>query len=247
MIWALVALAGLGAFVALLLGYGAPPAVVNSGTARCRSSWWRCGARCWSRSFCTRAPTRWRSNIIGARCARGGLMLYFGMPAFFVDTSDIWRSPRRARMLVSAAGPMSDLFVGGLAALLVLLIPGDTLLNSVAYKLAFTCYIATLFNANPLLELDGYYILVDWLRLPDLRRRALEFMRGPLWRKIDSPRPTNDEGRTTKASAGSVRPLVVRPSSVLARGAHLHRLRPAGAALLAGRDHVRSGILATAS
>ena len=46
---------------------------------------------------------------------------------------------------------------------------------SVAYKLAFTCYIATLFNANPLLELDGYFILVDWLRLPDLRRRAIAF------------------------------------------------------------------------
>ena len=30
-------------------------------------------------------------------------------------------------------------------------------MNSIAYKLAFTCYIATLFNANPLLELDGYY------------------------------------------------------------------------------------------
>ena len=64
----------------------------------------------------------------------------------------------------------------------MLLRPGDTLLNSIAYKLAFTCYIATLFNANPLLELDGYYILVDWLRLPDLRRRALEFVRGPLWK-----------------------------------------------------------------
>src|SRR6185436_8942847 len=142
----------------------------------------------------------------------GGLMLYFGMPAFFVDTSDIWRSPRHARMLVSAAGPMSDLFVGGLAALLVLLRPGDTLLNSIAYKLAFTCYIATLFNANPLLELDGYYILVDWLRLPDLRRRALEFVRGPLWRKLATV-PTKDEGPTTKASAGSVGPssLVLRP------------------------------------
>src|SRR5213078_2243033 len=46
------------------------------------------------------------------------------------------------------------------------------------------CYIATLFNANPLLELDGYYILVDWLRLPDLRRRALEFVRGSLRKKV---------------------------------------------------------------
>jgi putative peptide zinc metalloprotease protein len=117
-------------------------------------------------------------------------------------------------MLVSAAGPMSDLFVGGLAALLVLLRPGETLLNSVAYKLAFTCFIATLFNANPLLELDGYYILVDWLRLPDLRRRALEFVRGQLWRKVAIGQ-TKDGGQKTNASGASLRrsSFILRPFS----------------------------------
>ncbi|MEO7913371.1 MAG: cyclic nucleotide-binding domain-containing protein, partial [Roseiflexaceae bacterium] len=213
--WALVALAGLGAFVALLLGYGTPPAVVNSGTSRpvlveLAALWCALLVSFFLHESAHALTVKHYQRNLRA----GGLMLYFGMPAFFVDTSDIWRSPRGARMLVSAAGPMSDLFVGGLAALLVLLHPGDTLPNSIAYKLAFTCYIATLFNTNPLLELDGYYILVDWLRLPDLRRRALEFVRGPLWRKF-APGQTKDERRTTKASAGSIRPpsLVVRPFS----------------------------------
>jgi putative peptide zinc metalloprotease protein len=117
----------------------------------------------------------------------GGAMLYFGAPAFFIDTSDIWRSPRNARILVSAAGPMADLLVGGLAALLVWFMP-DGPLSVVAYKLAFTCYIATLFNLNPLLELDGYHILTDLLRLPDLRAKSLAFVRGPLWQKLrDAP------------------------------------------------------------
>ncbi len=122
----------------------------------------------------------------------GGVMLYFGVPAFFVDTTDIWPAPRRARMLVSAAGPMSDLFVGGLAAAAALLAP-EAWYAPLAYKLALTCYVATLFNSNPLLELDGYFILVDWLRLPELRRRALVFVRGPLWEKLrgatDAARP----------------------------------------------------------
>ncbi len=212
-IWALAALAGLGAFVALLLGYGAPPAVVSSGTSgtvliELAAVW--CALLV---SFFLHESAHALTVKHFQRSLRsGGMMLYFGMPAFFVDTSDIWRSPRSARILVSAAGPMSDLFVGALAALLVLLHPGETLLNSVAYKLAFTCYISTLFNANPLLELDGYYILVDWLRLPDLRRRALEFVRGPLWRKLATGQ-TKDEGRTPKASAGSFRPssFVLRP------------------------------------
>ncbi len=127
----------------------------------------------------------------------GGVMLYFGVPAFFVDTSDIWRSPRRARILVSAAGPMSDLFVGGLAAALAYADPSSPV-APVAYKLAFTCYIATLFNLNPLLELDGYFILLDWLRLPDLRRRALAFIRGPLWQKFQWT--TNQQRRTIAVS-----------------------------------------------
>jgi putative peptide zinc metalloprotease protein len=195
-IWALAALAGGGAFVALLLGYGAPPAVLSSRTVLTElvALW---GALLLA-FFLHESAHALAVRHYGRALRSGGLMLYFGIPAFFVDTSDIWRSPRRERMLVSAAGPMSDLFVGGLAALLVLLRPGDTLLNSVAYKLAFTCFIATLFNANPLLELDGYYILVDWLRLPDLRRRALEFVRGPLWHKL-APRATEDGARKTES------------------------------------------------
>jgi putative peptide zinc metalloprotease protein len=211
-LWLLVTLAGLGAFVTLLLGYRTAPAVVDSGMNRpvlveLAALW--CALLV--SFFLHESAHALTVKHFGRSLRAGGLMLYFGMPAFFVDTSDIWRSPRRARMLVSAAGPMADLFVGGLAALLVLLNAGNTLLDSVAYKLAFTCYIATLFNTNPLLELDGYYILVDWLRLPDLRRRALAFVRGPLWRKLGTGQ-TEDERRTTKSSVGSVRPwsLVVR-------------------------------------
>jgi putative peptide zinc metalloprotease protein len=184
LLWAAVALAGLGAFVALLLGFGSPPAVLSSrGIGAELVALWCALLTSFFLHESSHALTvkHFRRDL-----RSGGFMLYFGMPAFFVDTSDIWRSPRPARMLVSAAGPMSDLFVGALAALLVLLRP-DIVGASVAYKLAFTCYIATLFNANPLLELDGYFILVDWLRFPDLRRRAIAFVRGPLWAKLATP------------------------------------------------------------
>ena len=205
-IWFVVALIGAAAFVLLLLG----------GTARATGGGtlpWQI-ATLWlalltsfllHESAHALAVKRFGRNLRG-----GGVMLYFGAPAFYVDTSDIWRSPRRARVLVSAAGPMSDLFVGGLAAMFALLQP-DALLAPVAAKLAFTCYIATLFNANPLLELDGYYILVDLLRLPDLRRRALAFVRGPLWDK--TRRKTNDERRKTKEQNVRRSSFVFRPLS----------------------------------
>lgn len=184
-IWLAVALVGLGAFVALLLGLGASPQVLNSAAVPTELVALWCVLLV--SFFLHESAHALTVKHYGRDLRSGGAMLYFGMPAFFVDTSDIWRSPRAARMLVSAAGPMSDLFVGGLAALLVLLRP-DFALAGVAYKLAFTCYIATLVNLNPLLELDGYFILVDWLRLPDLRRRALAFVRGPLWQKL-RPQP----------------------------------------------------------
>lgn len=119
----------------------------------------------------------------GRRVLRGGVMIYYGMPAAFVDTSDIWLAGRGARVLVSLAGPLCDLLVGSLAAIAAFLLP-DGLLAGAAYKLAIACYLAALFNFNPLLELDGYFILVDMLRLPNLRQRALRFISGPLWQKL---------------------------------------------------------------
>ncbi|MDW8214263.1 MAG: cyclic nucleotide-binding protein, partial [Roseiflexaceae bacterium] len=119
----------------------------------------------------------------GRTLTDGGVMLYYGLPAAFVDTSDIWRSPRRARIIVSAVGPAADLLVGSLAAIAAYLLP-ETTVGAIAYKLAFTSFVSSVFNLNPLLELDGYYILVDLLRMPDLRRSALAYVRGPLWEKL---------------------------------------------------------------
>jgi putative peptide zinc metalloprotease protein len=119
----------------------------------------------------------------GRRVTRGGVMIYYGMPAAFVDTSDIWLARRGARVLVSLAGPLSDLLVGSLAAITAYFLP-EGILAGAAYKLAVASYLAALFNFNPLLELDGYFILVDMLRLPNLRQRALNFISGPLWQKL---------------------------------------------------------------
>jgi putative peptide zinc metalloprotease protein len=128
----------------------------------------------------------------GRRVLRGGVMLYYGMPAAFVDTSDIWLAGRIPRIVVSLAGPSSDLLLGGIAALFVFAYP-DALFSPFAYKFAFACYVTTLLNLNPLLELDGYYVMIDWLRLPNLRRRALNFVSGSFWSKLRTNAPLNRE------------------------------------------------------
>ncbi len=113
----------------------------------------------------------------------GGFLLYMGMPAAFVDTTDIWMEPRRPRIIVSWAGPHSGFFLGGLASLLILAVPG-AFAQGVLYQFAFLTYLTSFMNLNPLLKMDGYYILMDWLEIPRLRERSMAFIGKPLRTKL---------------------------------------------------------------
>jgi len=115
----------------------------------------------------------------GRRVERAGLRLVLVFPYAFVDTSQAWFEPRRRRIAISAAGPLSDLALGGAFALLCLAVaPGAT--RDVLFQLAFAAYVSAFFNLSPFLDRDGYHILVDWLRQPGLRRRAREQLAGRL-------------------------------------------------------------------
>ncbi len=112
----------------------------------------------------------------GRRVNEAGLKVVLIFPYVFVDTSDAWFEPRRRRIAVSAAGPASDLCLGGAFSLCCLaLAPGA--MRDVCFQLAFGAYAGAFFNLNPLVERDGYHILVDVLREPGLRRRAREQLR----------------------------------------------------------------------
>ncbi len=119
----------------------------------------------------------------GREVRRAGFLFYWGMPAFFVDTTDIWMEPRRPRLLVSWAGPYSSFFLAGLASLIALLLPLQPVAG-LAFQFAFVNLLLALINLNPLLRLDGYYLLMDWLEMPMLRGRAFKFIRRGLWKKL---------------------------------------------------------------
>ncbi|WIM95682.1 cyclic nucleotide-binding protein [Actinoplanes oblitus] len=125
---------------------------------------------------------------VGREVPSAGLMLHFGLPTVFVDTSDVWMAGRRARIAVTAAGPATGLALAGLAQLIGLAVP---ITGGLAFKLAFLFYLHTFFNLSPLLPLDGHYLLMDWLEIPDLRARGLAWLggrlrrRGPRWSTLD--------------------------------------------------------------
>lgn len=115
----------------------------------------------------------------GRRPGRAGAKLILVFPYAFVDTSDMWFEPRRRRIAVSAAGPASDFTLGGAFSLCCLASPAGTT-RDVFFQLAFAAYIGCIFNLSPLLERDGYFVLVDVLREPGLRARARAYLRGRL-------------------------------------------------------------------
>ena len=110
---------------------------------------------------------------------RGGLMLYMGLPAAFVDTTDIWMEPRRARLAVTWNGPYTGLIVGGIAACFMVLVP-DAGINGFLFRMAGYAYMTVFLNINPLLKFDGYYLLSDALDISALRERSFSFIRGKL-------------------------------------------------------------------
>lgn len=107
-----------------------------------------------------------------------GVMLLIFTPLPYVDATSAWAFRERwKRVLVGLAGIMAELFVASCAALIWAAVgPGP--LRAVAYNMILVASVSTvLFNANPLLRYDGYYILSDLAEVPNLHARAAR-----LWR-----------------------------------------------------------------
>jgi putative peptide zinc metalloprotease protein len=126
----------------------------------------------------------------GRRVEKAGIKLMVMFPYAFVDTSQAWFEPRRRRIAVSAAGPLSDLAVGGVFSI-ACLVAGPGTVRDIFFQLALAAYVGAFFNLNPFLDRDGYQILVDVLREPGLRRRSKEqfqrLLSGGPRRETDSP------------------------------------------------------------
>lgn len=114
-------------------------------------------------------------SSLGRKVPKAGLKLMLVFPYAYVDTSEAWFEPSRRRIAISAAGPVSDLSIGGAGALAAFFSPAGTL-RDVFFQLSLAAYTGAIFNLNPLLDRDGYHIVVDLLREPGLRKRAREWM-----------------------------------------------------------------------
>ncbi|HEX9122165.1 MAG TPA: cyclic nucleotide-binding domain-containing protein [Actinomycetota bacterium] len=119
----------------------------------------------------------------GRHIRSAGFQIYFGSPAFFVDSSDGMMMDRHQQILESFAGPYAQLLVAAGSSIVAWAFPG-WLLSETLYRYAVLNYLVVMMNLIPMLELDGYYILADLIEVPDLRQRSLAFMRHDMFQKL---------------------------------------------------------------
>ena len=123
----------------------------------------------------------------GGECHEMGIMFLVFIPTPYVDASTAWAFPNKwHRIFVGAAGMIVELFVASIAAF-IWVSTGD--INSIVAQLAFNAMLiasvtTVVFNANPLLRYDGYYILSDYLEIPNLRQKSSEYTLGLIKRHI---------------------------------------------------------------
>jgi len=113
----------------------------------------------------------------GGQVPEMGVMLIYLNPALYCNVSDAWLFPERAqRLWVTFAGAFAEVTIWALATLFWWASNPQTGLHAVALIVATTSAAKTFFNLNPLIKLDGYYLLSDWLQIPNLRSRAFAYL-----------------------------------------------------------------------
>jgi len=114
-------------------------------------------------------------KYFGGRVHEMGAMLIYFTPAFYCNVNDAWTFPERsARLWVTAAGSWIQLVIASIAAIVWWAAVPDSVVSQIALTaVVFGGAMTVLANANPLIPLDGYYALSDWLEISNMRQRAL--------------------------------------------------------------------------
>lgn len=125
-------------------------------------------------------------DYYGAKPRAIGTGLYYLAPFFYCDTSDAWRLSRRARIMISVAGPLSTVVISAFLVFWSYLSPPGYL-KDVLQIGAFFGFYGSLTNFSPVIETDGYYILADVLNFPNLRDEAFSYIKRTIFKIIGRP------------------------------------------------------------
>ena len=118
------------------------------------------------------------AKAMGLHVPQMGIVFLIFFPCLFCNTTDAWQlADRRQRMAISAAGVLAEMVLA-IFATYVWYFSKPGVLNSVAlYSMGVSLVSTILVNGNPLLKFDGYFLLVDLLRMPNLYQKSFAHLR----------------------------------------------------------------------
>ena len=130
----------------------------------------------------------------------GILFVLFAPVGGYVDATASWRlADRWQRIHVSAAGIIAEVFLGCVA-VVVWATQEPGVLATLAYNVALLATVSTvLFNANPLMRFDGYYVFIDLIERPNLYQRGMAYCRWLGRRWFLGQRKTSDPAQGPQA------------------------------------------------
>ncbi len=130
----------------------------------------------------------------GGKVKEVGFMLIYFQPAFYCDVSDSWMFPsKRQRMWVTFAGGYFQLTLWGVCMAVWRITDTDTFLNHIVLVVIVFAGLQTLVNFNPLIKLDGYYMLSDYLEIPNLRAKSFNTIWSWIGRKPGTKRSWRED------------------------------------------------------
>ncbi|MGB7345057.1 MAG: HlyD family efflux transporter periplasmic adaptor subunit [Pirellulaceae bacterium] len=117
-------------------------------------------------------------KLFGGECRELGVMFLIGVPCLYCDVSDAWMIPQRwKRILISAAGMMAELAIAAIAVFAWRFLDAGVA-RDLCVSVIVVCSVSTvLFNGNPLLRYDGYFILSDLVGIPNLASQSQQVIR----------------------------------------------------------------------
>jgi putative peptide zinc metalloprotease protein len=117
-------------------------------------------------------------KAFGGEVHEMGFLILCLSPAMYCNVSDAWTLPNKwKRIIISGAGIYVELMIAAIATFVWWNTPGQPFVNYMALSLMVVCSVSTiLFNGNPLMRFDGYYVLADWLEIPNLRDRSNKYI-----------------------------------------------------------------------
>src|SRR5207244_2043901 len=117
-------------------------------------------------------------KTFGGEVHEMGLLFLVLSPAMYCNVSDAWTLPNKwKRIIISAAGIYVELMIAAIATFVWWNTPSNPFLNHLSLALMVVCSVSTVvFNGNPLMRYDGYYVLADWLEIPNLRDRSNRYL-----------------------------------------------------------------------